>query len=100
MPDDINRDYGRRPYISDKSYQQQMRGVPDSVRDRIFKMPHSESKKPYLGDEYPEMEYAFTPFDFDPFGPIWPDDPRITLDPEIGPVIWDDDKGIDHAFLG
>lgn len=100
MPDGINRDYGRRPYISDDEYQDQMRGGTDKARDNIIKLPHSESKKPYMDDEYPAMEYGLTPFGFDPFDPGTWDDPRIPIDPEIDGVEWNDDKGTDSKFLG
>src|SRR3990172_5903733 len=59
------RDYGKRLYVSRQSYQKQMRRLTDAHRDRGARVPHSESKKPYL----PDQGYQ--------------DDPSITDDPEV-----------------
>jgi hypothetical protein len=80
------RDYGKRLYVSRQSYQKQMRRLTDAHRDRGARVPHSESKKPYLPDQgYQEMEYFDTPWDGPNFPgyPGFPDDPGINDDPEV-----------------
>ena len=80
------RDYGKRLYVSRQSYQKQMRRLTDAHRDRGARVPHSESKKPYLPDQgYQEMEYFDTPWDGPNFPgyPGYPDDPGINDDPEV-----------------
>ena len=80
------RDYGKRLYVSRQSYQKQMRRLTDAHRDRGARVPHSESKKPYLPDQgYQEMEYFDTPWGGPNFPgyPGYPDDPGINDDPEV-----------------
>lgn len=83
MADPINKDYGRRHYLSDREYQEQMRETTDFAVDSRIKMPHSEFKKPWAEDEYPQMEYGWDPPGFTPPGlPPWPDIPHGT-DPNL-----------------
>jgi len=76
------RDYGRRHYLSDREYQEQMRETTDFAVDSRIKLPHSEHKKPWAEDDYPTMEYAWDPPGFTPPGfPPWPDDIPDPSDP-------------------
>jgi hypothetical protein len=60
-------------YMSKKSYAEQIRIPTDKAQDNAIDKKHSEFKKPYLSDDYEEMEYfadappgyAFDPFNFD-----------------------------------
>ena len=56
-----NKDYGRRPYVSDDDYQTSMRRVPDKAVYNEQAMKQSEFKKPYRSDSetYQEMEYHY-----------------------------------------
>lgn len=58
-PDDINRDYGRRGYVSTNPspHVDRMQKVTDRavLNEKEFK--HSEFKKPYFHDDFWEMEY-------------------------------------------
>jgi hypothetical protein len=93
MPKPINttgdRDFARKLYMGKRPYVQKMKGVSHSAMDRIRRVPHSESKKPYVGDDdYPEMEYRFDPWDPPPYRPpnqppTGPNDPN---DPDTPPV--------------
>lgn len=66
-PNTTEREYGRRLYVSDLTYQGQIRKPTDKAFDDLYKLPHSENKKPYMEDDYGEMEYFQSP----PFGFPW-----------------------------
>ena len=53
----IDREYGRRMYVSKKPYSEQIRIPTDKNQDDQIDKKHSEFKKPYLSDTYEEMEY-------------------------------------------
>jgi len=75
-------DYGHRTYMTADDYTSAMARASDKAVDNRFKRPHSDDKKPYYNDEYPEMEYHWTPYDPPNFVPPGiPDDPRIVLPP-------------------
>jgi len=75
-------DYGHRTYMTADDYTSAMARASDKAIDNRFKRPHSDDKKPYYNDEYPEMEYHWTPYDPPNFIPPGiPDDPRIVLPP-------------------
>ncbi len=60
------QDYRRRPYLGDegRSHVETMHDLPASaVYEGHPDEPHSEFLKPYLKDDYEEMEYLY-PFDF------------------------------------
>lgn len=83
-----DRDYARRLYMGKKPYVIKMKGVSHSAMDRLRKVPHSESKKPYVGDDdYPEMEYRFDPWDPPPYRPpnLPPTGPNVPMDPPTPP---------------
>jgi|GEM_PF-5119886 len=80
------RDYGRRMYISKRSYSEQKRLASDFHANKWRK--HSEYKQPYRDDlEYPEMEG----YDWPPWNPVWPQlpDTPVQVDPldPGGPII-------------
>lgn len=62
----INKDYGRRHYVSDDDYQTAMRRVPDKAVYNENIVKQSEFKKPYRkdSDTYEEMEYHYPDFNF------------------------------------
>ena len=66
-PKPTEKEYGRRLYVSDLNYQGQIRKPTDKAFDNMYKLPHSENKKPYMEDDYGEMEYFQSP----PFGFPW-----------------------------
>jgi len=71
-------DYGHRTYMDADDYTSAMARGSDKNIDNKTKRSHSDDKKPYMGDEYPEMEHFFTPYDPPNFVPPGiPDDPRI-----------------------
>ena len=96
-----DKDYGHRPYMDSDDYTSAMKRPADKAYDNQVKRPHSDDKKPYFPDDYPEMEYFYTPYDppiFPPIPPVVPDDPRyppIVPDRENPP-----DKPDDHEFYG
>jgi hypothetical protein len=82
-----DRDFARRLYVGKRPYTQKMKGASNSAMDRIRRVPHSEAKKPYIGDDdYPEMEYWFTPWTPPPYKPPPPIDPNDPNDPDWPPV--------------
>ena len=81
-PKTCGLDYGHRTYMDADDYTSAMARGSDKAIDNRFKRPHSDDKKPYYNDEYPEMEYFWTPYDPPNFVPPGiPDDPRIVLPP-------------------
>jgi hypothetical protein len=66
-PRQTEKEYGRRLYVSGLNYQGQIRKPTDKAFDDMYKLPHSENKKPYMEDSYEEMEYFQSP----PFGFPW-----------------------------
>jgi len=73
-PKSIGRDYGRKPYISspEDHYIDVMKRVTDSAMFNQALMKQSELKKPYVEDNYEEMETYFPgPFP-DGFQPDFP----------------------------
>lgn len=77
-PKTTEKEYGRRLYVSPLAYQSQIRKPTDKALDDLYKLPHSENKKPYREDSYEEMEYFLSP----PFGFSW-DWPEFDL-PFVG----------------
>lgn len=69
--DVIPREYGRRLYVSDKSYAEQIEIPTQKAADDRAEIKHSEFKKPYLSDTYEEMEYFADP----PLGYAFAPDP-------------------------
>lgn len=64
--------------MNSSGYWDAMRRPTEKQYDDRVKRPHSDDKKPYMEDEYPEMEYFWTPYDPPNFVPPGiPDDPRI-----------------------
>jgi len=66
-PNTTEKEYGKRLYVSDLTYQGQIGKPTDKAFDDMYKLPHSENKKPYMEDSYEEMEYFQSP----PFGFPW-----------------------------
>ena len=70
--------YAHKPYMNSTGYPASMARPGDKDYDAYRKRPHSDDKKPYYDDEYPEMEHFWTPYDPPNFIPPGiPDDPRI-----------------------
>ena len=71
-PSGTVREYGRRPYVDQSSdtFVDSMKRVTDFAIYNQQTQAHSELKKPYLHDDYQEMEYWYSP----PFTNFaWPD---------------------------
>lgn len=62
-----SKEYGHRLYVSPMPYADHKRKPTDKALDDLYKLPHSENKKPYAEDSYEGMEYFLSP----PFG-MWP----------------------------
>lgn len=90
-PNSSQKDYGRRGYIESdpKSHMDRMRRVTDFQKYHEALEKHSEWKRPYLSDDYPEMEYWWSP----PFimNPKWWL-PYYTPDVPVGPDFFDPTK--------
>jgi len=71
------KEFGRKPYIS-KTYHDMMNNITDKQIFNQVVLKHSEMKKPYLSDDYSEMEHYFSP--------IYPG----PQDPSTYPVPWYD----------
>jgi hypothetical protein len=58
------REYGRRGYVKKDNYNQpdEMKKVTHKAEDDRNPQKHSEPIKPYLWDDYQEMEYYFSPW--------------------------------------
>jgi hypothetical protein len=56
-----DKDFGRRLYASDKGYTEQMKEVTDKAKLDVKPFHLSEFKKPYLTDDYVEMEHRYSP---------------------------------------
>lgn len=97
----ITRDYGHKPYMQGDDYAESMKRPADKAYDNLTKRPHSDDKKPYFPDEYPEMENFWTPYDpplFPPIPPIVPDDP--TYPPIVPDRENPDEPDLPHEFTG
>ena len=94
------RDYGHRLYMDAGDYTESIMRPSDKQFDDRVQRPHSDDKKPYMGDEYPEMEYYWTPYDPPHLVPPgFPDDPR--LPPNYPDIPWrPDDPDVPHEFYG
>ena len=101
-PKTTGRDYGHRPYMNSSGYWDAMRRPTESQYDDRIKRPHSDDKKPYMEDEYPEMEYFWTPYDPPNLVPPGiPDDPRIPPNIPDNPSYGDDpEKEDEPEFTG
>jgi hypothetical protein len=101
-PSAVNRESGLRVYMSDASYQEQMRRPVDKFFNNQVRVPHSENKKPYKAPDYGEMEYfAFPPWGFDWEWPQFPDSPVYDgegTDPGSNPYTGDDEERPDEDF--
>jgi hypothetical protein len=97
-----DRDYGKRLYVGKKPYFHKMHTVTDAMMDRRTRPKHSESKKPYMEDSYPDMEYSFDPWDprFPRTPPGTP--PEFPTNPGDPPILpgTDDPKKNHPDFLG
>lgn len=85
------KDYGRRLYVTDRPYMDQMGDTTVRHELEIMLFKHSEFEKPYLSDDYPDMQYRYHPPQDPPPGPgpVPPDPhpPRPNpIDPD--PPIW------------
>ena len=81
----IDREYGRRMYVSKKSYADQIRIPTDKAAFNEVLRKQSEFKKPYLSDTYEEMEYFADPAPGYAFAPIDMDTPWMgTPVPDFG----------------
>jgi hypothetical protein len=77
-PKTTGKDYGHRTYMNTTSYPEAIGRPSDKQYDNRIKRPHSDDKKPYMPDEYQEMEHYWTPYDPPNLVPPgMPDDPRI-----------------------
>lgn len=82
-PSGITRDYGRRSYIETdpEPYMDHMKRVTDFQKYQEALERHSEWKRPYISDDYEQMEYWWSPpFLMNPkwWMPYWlPDGPTI-----------------------
>lgn len=95
------RDYGHKSYMKSDDYTSSMVRPSDRNIDNQFKRPHSDDKKPYYDDEYPEMEHFWTPYDPPNFTPPGiPDDPRIVLPPDYPGGGGDDEDHPHGEFTG
>src|SRR4030042_2398967 len=52
-------DWGRKPYVSDDDYADQMRVVPEQAFATITDTSQADLKKPYLSDSYVEMVHLY-----------------------------------------
>lgn len=74
---ELGRDYARQPYLDfeneiydDESYVGFMKRPMHTALQRERLRPYSEFKKPYLANDYPEMErWGDLPYPFNPFLP-------------------------------
>jgi hypothetical protein len=72
-----DKDFGRRLYASDKGYTEQMKEVTDKAKLDVKPFHLSEFKKPYLTDDYVEMEHQYSPVGgIPPVPPSLPDNPE------------------------
>jgi hypothetical protein len=72
-----DKDFGRRLYASDKGYTEQMKEVTDKAKLDVKPFHLSEFKKPYLTDDYVEMEHQYSPVGgIPPVRPSLPDNPE------------------------
>jgi len=64
-PTSQSKEYGRRQYVdyTEDPYMSDMKKVTDfeMYALNLFPEKHSEYKKPYMEDDYLEMEYAYSP---------------------------------------
>ena len=63
----ISRDYNRKPYMygKDGDYLEMMKApTAKAIENEGVMEPHSEFKKPYLYDDYQEMEHFYNPSHF------------------------------------
>ena len=77
-PKSKNKEYGRRPYIGkEDSHMNLMKKITDFLvyNTNIFPERHSEFKRPYVEDDYNEMEYIYSPHFF--MNPKWWDTPDV-----------------------
>ena len=68
----INQESGKRLYASDVPYQEQMQKLSQKYVLSVQLQKESEFKKPYLEDDYGEMEHFFYPGPEDPKFPPGP----------------------------
>lgn len=101
-PTTTGKDYGHRIYMNTTSYPEAIGRPSDKQYDNRVKRPHSDDKKPYYEDEYPEMEYFWTPYDPPHLlPPGMPDDPRIPPNRPDNPSTGKDpDQDEPHEFYG
>ncbi len=59
-PAPTDKDFGRRLYVSEKVYPEQMRTVTDKAKQDEKPFHLSEFKKPYATDSYGEMEHNYS----------------------------------------
>ena len=77
-PTTTGKDYGHKLYMNTTAYPEAIGRPTDKQYDNRVKRPHSDDKKPYREEEYPEMEHYWTPYDPPNLVPPgMPDDPRI-----------------------
>lgn len=78
-PKTTGRVYSHKMYMNSTGYPDAIGRPGDKDYDIYKKRPHSDDKKPYRDDEYPEMEHFWTPYDLptELVPPGVPDDPRI-----------------------
>lgn len=84
-PTGTEMDYGRRAYMNSPDYMTAMKRRTDKHLDNTRDRIHSDDKKPYLNDEFPEMEYFFTPYNPPPWTPVVP-----PITPDTPPILPDD----------
>lgn len=82
----INQESGKRPYVADLSYQEQMRRLAEKSLDNSMLIKQSEFKKPYQTPNYGEMEYfanvGMPPWKFTPINPDqgWKPDCKVQVE--------------------
>lgn len=82
-----NKDYARKPFMNSVDYLTGMLRSTEKHYDNLHKRPWSDDKKPYMGDEYPEMESFWTPYNPPPYNPPPVGPPPYTPPPDIPPYI-------------
>lgn len=85
------KDYGRRLYLTDRPYMDQMQDTTNQASLEILAFKHSEFEKPYISDDYPDMQYRYSPPQPGPVppGPVPPDPhPPHPPGPDPKPPIW------------
>ena len=100
QPKSTDREYGRRQYVVGKEtdHFHEIQRVTHKTEDDRNSQAHSEPIKPYMWDDYQEMEYWFSPWNMNftwgvNVSPDYPTQVVYTTNPDAGP-------GFAWCFMG